>query len=907
MIFSAFYSRGNIPLCHFILLFKLNRNKLVRIVLTDIREYSLTSNCQNIEVDYLMRQMKRSLLSYLLMSLMGLGCTTISFSQNIYNTIISGHVTDAKTREPIPFTTVSLENTDVGTRTNEKGYYKIVTGKTSYKVTFSFLGYTPESRVVSPGKAQVIDVELTGTSVELSEVQVKASRRKYTNRNNPAVELISKVIGNKSLNRKENLEYFNYDKYEKVVFSLSNIGNRFEQLKTFRKFNFIFENVDTSRIAGKDDLPLYIKEKESSCFFRKDPKAKKEVIHGEKTINFTEYVDSKGFAANISYLYQNIDIYDNEIFFLSNKFLSPLASTAPLLYRYFINDSTEIDGVKCIKLFFEPRNPADFLFHGFLFIDNDGSYAVRKVDMSFNKRINIDWIKDVRIIQDFDKIDGKTLMLTNDEISVEFGVTQNLPGVLGHRIITYNNYQINKPITDSTFSRPEIVSESNSQERNETFWQSVRKPPLNIPESNLYGLVDSVKKIPAFKRDMNIIMLISTDFLNLGKVEIGPGVSFLSFNPIEGTRFRFGGRTTQDFNKTIYFESYLAYGTLDRQFKYNFVTTYSILNTSIYRFPVRSIRLSYQYDTEIPGQKLIFSSPDNLFYSLKRGVNDKMVYNRVFSIEYLHEFMNHFSFDFGYAYKQQVPAGNLYYTVNPVLPLTNDVRYLKISETFVNLRYAPKEEFYQGKVYRSRVPSRYPILQFSYTLGSKLLANSYNYQKVDIGITKRFYLSIIGYTDVTAEAGKIFGDVPFPLLFIHNANQSYAYQSNSFNMMNFMEFVSDKYVSLQIDHSFNGFFFNKVPLLKRMKLREVASFKAIYGEIGTNNNPDFQPGLFKFPVDNNGIPLTFSLGKKPYIEGSVGVSNLFRVLRVDLVKRFTYLQNPNVTSFGVRVLFKLDF
>jgi len=200
-----------------------------------------------------------------------------------------------------------------------------------------------------------------------------------------------------------------------------------------------------------------------------------------------------------------------------------------------------------------------------------------------------------------------------------------------------------------------------------------------------------------------------------------------------------------------------------------------------------------------------------------------------------------------------------------------------------------------------------PVRIVNCTLGSKMLANSYNYRKVDIGITKRFYLSIVGYTDVTAEAGKIFGNVQSPLLFIHNANQSYACQSNSFNMMNFMEFVSDKYVSLQIDHSFNGFFFNKIPLLKRMKLREVASLKAIYGEIGNNNNPDFHPDLFKFLVDNNGIPLTFSLDRKPYIEGSIVVSNLFRVLRVDLVKRFTYLQNPDVTSIGERALFKLDF
>jgi hypothetical protein len=283
-----------------------------------------------------------------------------------------------------------------------------------------------------------------------------------------------------------------------------------------------------------------------------------------------------------------------------------------------------------------------------------------------------------------------------------------------------------------------------------------------------------------------------------------------------------------------------------------------------------------------------------------------MLYDRTLGIEYRNEFENHFSFNLGYKYSRISPGGNLYFTTIADLPPVNEVSSLRSSELYLKLRYAYKEAFYQGKIYRDPIPSKYPVIELNYTVGSKQLNNDYNYQRIKFSISKRFYFSIFGYTDVSAEAGKIFGKVPFPLLFVHNANQSFAYQKYAFNMMNFMEFVSDQYVSLNVDHSFNGFFFNKIPLLKKLKFREVATFKALYGSVSNMNNPDLQPDLLRFPYDSNGVPLTYTLDRKPYIEASAGVSNIFRILRIDFVKRFTYLGNPNVPSFGIRLRLKLD-
>ena len=809
--------------------------------------------------------MKRKQLSYwiLIICIFILFNNLSSFSQSTNKTVIKGVVVDLKTGEPIPFVAILLENTTVGTVTDNQGKYLITSDAPAYKIRFSYLGYETETHIITPGKTQTINISLKESSVNLNEVVVKPKKESYSNRKNPSVELIEKVIANKEYNRKERLDYLEYDKYEKLKFGLINLNEKLTQAGTFKNFSFIFDNLDTTREDGKYNLPLYIKEIASSNYYRKDPATEKQIIRAEKTINFNEYIDDKGVSATIKYMYQNINIYDNEIFFLTNKFLSPVANTAPAFYKFFIIDTSMVDETKCIKLFFEPRNPADFMFHGFLFITSDSSYAIKKIDMSFNKAINIDWVKDVRIVQNFEKTGQRSWMLKTDNILIDFEVTPNTPGIFGERTVSYSDYTLNEPISDTIFRGMNIISDPDVSGKSTQYWDSVRKPPLSESERKIYAVIDSVKQVPSFKHQMNLIMLVTTDFLNLGKFEIGPVSNFYSYNPIEGSRIRFGGRTTPEFNKWIYFEPFIAYGLGDKQVKYNFTTTLSLTGTSIYQFPVKSLKLSYQYDTRIPGQELQYFTGDNVFLSLKRGVDDKLYYNRTFSFEYLNEFQNHFSFSLGYNRIRETPGGNLHFYRDD----SGDAPYLDIAEACLKLRYAPREEFYQGKIYRDPVPSVNPVFHLNYALGSHELGNDYNYQKIQAGITKRFYLSIVGYTDVTVEGGKVFGSVPYPLLFVHNANQTYSYQRYSYNMMNFLEFVSDQYVSVNIDHSFNGFFVNKIPLLKKLKLREVITCKALYGSVSQKNNPAFQSGLFQFPADANGNPLTFTLEQKPLCGG----------------------------------------
>jgi hypothetical protein len=829
-----------------------------------------------------------------------------SFSQSSDKTILRGVVTDAKTGEPVPFASVSFKGTAIGTLTDNAGKYIVETNSDVKIVSFSFIGYETQVHEIVPHKDQTLNIRLALSVITLDEVIISPKRRNYSNKNNPAVDLINNVINNKKLNRKESYDYLRYKQYDKIQFALSNITENFRKGSVFSKFKYIFENADTTKRIGNTVLPIFIKESLSDHYFRSKPEASKSVVLAEKSENLNEHLDSKGVSGYLNYLYQDINIYDNNILFLTNKFLSPVAETAPLFYRYYILDTLTENSIKCIKLFFEPRNKADFLFHGNLYITMDSAYAIRKIDIGINEDLNIDWVQEISITQDFELHGSEGWLLSKEDILIDFGIVKNSLGLFGQRTVYIKDYEINKPVDEVFLKGPDKIDKIDPASEKPDYWTSNRFAPLSKSEMGVYTTIDSIKKIPAFNRSMVLFTLATTGFLDVGKVDIGPFESFFSYNLTEGPRLRFGGKTTTDFSKRVTLDGYMAYGLNDKVTKYNAGITYSLTRNTIYQFPVKYLRMGIQKDTKIPGQELQFTQEDNVFLSLKRGVHDKLFLNRSFRAEFFNEYENHFSYTLGYNYTHQEPVGKLYFNTVDYASAVNDIPYIVVSEFKLNLRYAPNETFYQGKLYRFPYPSRYPVLELNMAGGSKTIGNDYDYLRLQLDVSKRFYASVLGYTDINFEAGKVFGKVPYPLMFMHRANQTYSYQMNSYNFMNFLEFVSDQYVSANIDHCFNGFIFNKIPLLKKLKLREVVTFKALYGGVTKTNNPDYQPDLFKLPTDMNGLPLTYTLEKEPYIEAGIGVSNILHVVRIDFIKRFSYMDHANVSGTGFRLQFRFD-
>ena len=825
-------------------------------------------------------------------------------------TIVKGVVTDARTHETMPGVSVSFDGTTIGNSTDVQGNYRIITDGNYNRIKVSFIGYKTLYKDITPGTSQTIDIVLTEDRKTLNEVVIKSGKKtRYTNKNNPAVELIRKVIAHKDQNRIENYNYAEFQQYERVLFSLSDLSDKFKNKRIFKNYQFLFTEQDSDAIGGKNLLPIYLEEKLSDNYYRKSPYVKKQVIQANKQVKYDEnFIDNDGLKTYFNRLYMDIEIYDNNIPLLGNQLLSPIADGAPAFYKFFITDTIKDVSPQLIELSFTPRNTNNMLFEGKIYITMDDNYAVEKAELTVNKNVNLNFVRKMQTTLAYTKTETGRYRLSQSDLKIDFGINKNKGGgVYGERIVLINNFAVNKPRPESTYTGPAQMIAFDAKEKGDEFWKANRPDTLKQSQLDIYKNIDSLQTIPSFRRTMDLVTLFVAGYKNEGPFEIGPTNTFYGGNAVEGFRARLGGRTTTALSKRYYFETYGAYGFRDDKFKYFLSGTYSLNNKSIYSFPQEYIRASFQHDTKIPGTELGFVQEDNFLLSIKRGESDLLTYNDQFKIDYVHEYLNHFSYKVEFRSWNQASGGALVFQ-NTENNLSHIINNLQTTDLSVELRYAPHEKFYQGKLYRTPIPDKYPIFTLRFDEGIKgLLKGQYNYQSLTANITKRFYLSQLGFTDVEAEGGYIFNKLPFPLLDIHHANQSYALQLESYNLMNYLEFVSDHYASINVDHHFNGLFFNRIPLIEKLKWREVVSFKSLWGGLRSENNPVNDPTLFQFPVRENGEFITHSLNNGPYMEASAGIENIFKLVRLDVVRRLSYLDNVDAPKWGVRARVKFQF
>lgn len=826
-------------------------------------------------------------------------------------TVIKGVVRDKATGETLPYVSVGVVGSSFGTSTDEDGKYSLDVRGQYTDIRYSYIGYLDVNLKFEVGKVQTINIDMEVDASMMDEIVIVGKRRRYRNRDNPAVQLIRKVIANKDKNRLEAQNYVQYEQYEKISFALSNLSEKFVNRRAFRDYQFLFKEQDSSQVGGRFILPAYMQEKLSNVYYRSDPQKHKQYVLADKRVKFDpKFIDNEGLNQYLNRLYENIDIYDNNISLATNLLLSPIANTSPTFYKFFITDTIKTQEPWLVELSFVPRNSTDLLFTGSLYITLDGNYAVQQAYLTVDKDINLNFMRALEAKLEFEQDKNGRYYLERSTLDMEFALTGKGSGMYGRRVVNYKDYQVGIAQPDSLYRGPaeQIVFQEETP-ADDTYWSDVRHIPLEEYESNIYHNVDSLQSIPSFRRFMDVSTLLLAGYKAFGPVEVGPVNTFYSFNPVEGFRLRFGGRTTPEMSKRFYMETYAAYGFRDEKWKYFLSGTYSLNNKSVYTFPQHYVRASYQKDTKIPGQDLQFVQEDNFLLSFKRGDNHRWLYNDIYRIEYMHELPNHFSYALELTKWKQLPAGIL--TYQQVDPQGNIRNFSELNSTQVSLRlrYAPNEQFFQGKLYRIPIFNEYPVFTLNYTAGLEgVLDGQYEFHNVNAGIFKRVYLSQLGFADVNVEGAYTFGSgLPFPLLSIHRANQTYAYQLNSYNLMNFLEFVSDHYASINVQYYMNGFLFNKVPLLKRLKLREVFSFKGIWGGLRDENNPAYNDQVFRFQQDDAGLPITYTLHSEPYIEASAGVANIFKLLRVDVIKRFTHLDNPNVPEWGIRARIRLDF
>ena len=842
--------------------------------------------------------------------------TFLSHAQSF--TSASGIVKDSITGEPLPFVSVYFDGSTIGAMTDDNGTFTLQNNQGYTKLAAASLGYDTKFIDLKPGKKNDnLEVLLKPTAFEISEVVVKPKREKYTRKDNPAVELIKKVIAHKNDNRIEAKPEYQTEVYEKLSLSLDNFNPNLDKNKFLKKFKFIKNYLDTSEFNGKPILTVSVRENLSDFYYRKSPKAEKTIVRAKRMQGIDKTLDDGGgITSNLEEIFKSINIFDNNIPILLNRFVSPLSSTlATTYYHYYIMDTLDVGGDKCVDLAFVPANSESYGFTGRLYITLDGNYAVKKVLLNTPANINLNWVDKLRIEQEFKQMPDSTWVLDQENTFVNFYVVKGTQQLYAHQLRNYDNYNFNVQNADSVFGllgALHVLPEATVQP--DTFWIHNRPIPLKEKEDALKDLLGQLRKVPAFNAIIKTAEILITGYIptandkKVTKFDFGPMNTTFSANHLEGFRMRVGGMTTANLNPYWFASGYLAYGTNDRKIKYNLKLTHSFTKKEYHEGenPVNNLSFIQEYDVYTPGQDFLFTSKDNIFIAWKVGEPvTKMQYIRKSVLQYEKEWLNGLTWKSWIMNQNNEAAGTLQYIKRDESGNLYHIKDFTTSEIGTQLRFAPGERAYNGRSGKESVfnlSKDAPVFKLSHQLGIKgVLGGDYNYNHTEISAEKRIWLSSFGHIDAQVKAGKVWDKVPFPLLILPNTNQSITIQPEAFHMMNALEFVTDQYVSFNATYYLKGWILNRIPGIKWLRLREVLSFNMIYGGLTDKNNPTLTPGLFLLPDG------TQPLGSTPYMECSVGLENIFKILRIDYYRRLTYLDHPDIKKGGIRIALRFTF
>lgn len=850
--------------------------------------------------------------SFLLFLLLGC-CISVS-AQNI-----QGVVTDSLTNEPIPYLSVFYEGKGVGSITDNDGNYKVETRKGWNKLTFSAVGYVTKVVNIIPGVTKNLNVRMRPDDIMLDEVVVKPKREKYSRKNNPAVELMKKVIAHKKNNKLSENDYYQYNKYQKITMSLNDVTPEMLEKGMYKKMPFLKDQIELCEETNKFILPISVDETASQKIYRKHPKSEKTIIKGMSSTGVNElFATGDMLSTVLKDVFTDVNIYDNDIRLLQYPFISPISSSDAIsFYKFYIMDTTFVDKDKCFHLTFVPNNSQDFGFTGHLYVLADSSYTVKKCTMNLPKKSGVNFVDNMDIIQEFEQLPNGEWVLKTDDMIVEMTLMKIMQGFQIRRTTRYSDYAFDE-LPQQLFKRKGAeIKEADAMMRGDDFWNQYRPVPLTQTESSMDMLVKRLEQMPGFKYVIFVLKAFIENFVETGtkehpsKVDIGPVNTMISNNYIGGLRLRMSAQTTANLNPHLFFKGYYAYGFKDHRSKYMGEVEYSF-NKKEYlprEFPKNSITFSYQYDVMSPTDKFLKTDKDNVFVSFKTSTVDQMSYVRNIALKYENETQFGLKTTVEVKHSTDEPTGGLAYITNDdQKTLVPEIQTMEASLAF---RYAPGETFVNTKQRRIPVSFDAPVFTLSHTAGFKgVLGGEYNYNLTEIGLYKRFWFSSWGKIDMFVKGGAQWNKVPFPLLIMPAANLSYILQRETFNLINNMEFLNDRYASLDVSWDLNGKIFNRIPLLKKLKWREAIGFKMLYGHLTDKNNPMKHPGnseLFLFPT-RDGRPTSFVMDPKtPYMECSVGIHNIFKILHIDYVRRLNYLDHPDANKWGVRFMVMMTF
>lgn len=839
---------------------------------------------------------------------------------------ITGTVTDEKTGAALPFVNVFYDGGH-GVQTDSAGHYSL--SKKNGKLYFSLIGYVSKSFVIK--EATRLDVALSVDNIELGVAVVKSKKTKYSRKNNPAVIMMQKVIAAKKKSDLSVHPYYSYNKYQKLTFALNEISDKVFEEGGLKKVPFLKEHVEVCPETGKKILPISVDETVTQLIYRKNPKSEKQIILGQRSNGINDLLSTGDILTTlIKDCFTDVDIYDDEVRLLQYPFHSPISTRSAIsFYRYFIEDTVMIGKDKCFELSFTPNNPQDFGFSGTLYIMADSSYRVRKIEMGIPRHSDVNYVDNMMITQEFAQLPSGEQVLITDEMLVQLKIAKFIQRFQVKRLTEYSDYSL-EPIPDKKFKFNGVVKkEPYAMMQDNDFWKNYRAEDLTKSESSMDALVKRLSNIKGFKAILFVGKAFIENFVETSvspehpsKVDIGPINTMITQNFVDGLRLRASAQTTANLNPHWFLKGYVAYGFKDERWKGMGEVTYSF-NKKAYlprEFPVNNLTFTYSNDVMSPSDKFMPTDKDNVFTSFKWDKVDHMMYYENYRLFYDREWNNGLRFTTFFRRSKNTPTASLFYQplngTNVPDASGQNITNFVTSEFNVGVRYQPGATWINTKQRRIAANNDAPIFALNHTVGIKnLFGGQYNYNYTEAEIYKRFWVGSWGKIDNGIRAGVQWNKVPFPLLIMPAANLSYIMEDNTFNLINNMEFLNDRFVSYMVSWDINGKILNRIPLIKKLKWREYIGCNVLWGMLSDKNNPYCNPNdknLFYFPgrfnSDGSYTAISHVMDKKvPYVEAIVGIHNIFKLLHIEYVRRLTYIDRPGTSKWGVRFMFRATF
>ncbi len=837
---------------------------------------------------------EKMILRFITLSLL-LFSSVLLFAQE---TTIKGKVTDANSGDPIPFVNVVFKGTSIGTVTDFDGNYLVKTSTPTDSLFASYIGYRSKHKSVVKGVVQTIDFQIEEDIQQLGEVVIRSGE-------NPAFEILRRVNKNKNKNDKRKLTAYEYDTYTKIEIDVDNISEKFREKKIMKKIANVLDSID--RIAGEDGkpiLPLLITESVSKIYYRDNPSLKFENILQSK-ITGVGVEDGTLVTQLVGSSFQEYNFYQNWLNIVSKEFISPIADGGRLYYEYDLMDSLYVGEHYCYRLDFYPRSPQDLAFTGTMWITKEG-YALKQIDATIGKQANLNFVEKIKIQQELEPTeDGGAWLSTKNRVLIDISEVNNgQAGMLAKFYTSNKKFLINKPYETKFYEQPILMAEDARLNESEAYWDTLRHEPLSTTEKNVYKMIDTLQTIPVIRTYTDIIKIAIGGYLTQGKIDIGPYVSLLAVNNIEGVRIQPGFKTNIKFSNKWVIGGQVGYGFKDEKVKYlGYVQNIlSRKRWTTLTFKARSDLGRVGLEDENIGDNFLLQASQR-FGTFRSGY-----YFNEGRVDFKREFFKGFSQRVGFRYFTFSPAFDFGYYAEPDNIATSEIlQNFETSELIFESRYARDELFVQDDNDRiSLGTTSWPVITFRYVKGmSGVIDSDFDYQKFRLSLNKRMRMGPLGVGYLNLDGDYVKGTIPYPLLTLHIGNQTIIYSSAVYNLMRYGEFVSDRSVALRYQHHFEGLFLNRIPLMRKLKWRLTGSANVVYGALSDANlklnAPTLSDGAPTVPIG------TFK-SNKPYVELGYGVENIFKFLRVEFVHRMTYLDNlmdgDKPKKFGVRIGFQ---